>query len=90
MAGNSKDSRCFMKPELKPELAEELSDIPQPSPVARAVSRLKSASMQAARERETLPQPLFWSLFHSQLADIKKLKQQKGLIDALIGFRRGL
>lgn len=57
----------------------------EPSTFAREVERLKAASLKAARERERLPQPLFWSLFHSKLKDLKREKELKRLLDDLLG-----
>lgn len=51
-----------------------------PSDVALRLQELKSSTMRAARERARLPQPLFWSLFH---AEIKELKRKKALARTL-------
>lgn len=57
----------------------------EPSDIARAVSRLKNASFRTANERERVPQPLFWSLFASELQTIKKKKKQQRLLTELFG-----
>ena len=53
------------------------------SPIARAVARLKEVSFNAARERERLPQPLFWSVFGHELQRIKKEKKALRLLAEL-------
>ena len=57
----------------------------QRSEIAEAVERLKSATVSAADKRSRLPQPLFWSLFASEIANIKKKKSLKRTVDALLG-----
>ena len=57
----------------------------QPSAIAQSVARLKSASFRAARERERVPQPLFWSLFAAQLEEIKAHKRTRRLLSDLFG-----
>ena len=56
-----------------------------PSDVAQTLAKLKEAGMKAAREREHLPQPLFWSLFHSQIAEVRRKKDMKRALDKLLG-----
>ena len=70
------------------ESAQEERDgasVAEQSDIARAVSRLKEASFRTARERERVPQPLFWSLFSSELQSIKKRKRQQRLLTELFG-----
>ena len=50
------------------------------SATAREVSKLQETIRRLVDEREVLPQPLFWSLFNSRLADIKKQKEVARLL----------
>jgi hypothetical protein len=52
--------------------------------VAKEINRLKIATIEASKERERLPQPLFWSLFHSALADVRAAKERDRLINDLL------
>lgn len=50
-------------------------DTPQsrePSELAQRINRLKKSVLDSVRERERLPQPLFWSLFNHEIQDIKR------------------
>ena len=68
-----------------PLISETAGEPFEPSSVARAVERLKAVSFKTAREREQVPQPLFWSLFHAQLKDIKAKKRESRLLSELFG-----
>ena len=48
----------------------------EPSDVCLSVRRLQGSAMKAIASRERLPQPLFWSLFHSEIAEIKRVKER--------------
>jgi hypothetical protein len=74
-----------VKSSADPLVADTGEDALEPSSVARAVERLKAASFKTAREREQVPQPLFWSLFHAQLQDIKAKKREARLLSELFG-----
>ena len=54
------------------------------SGVAKEIQRLKTATIRAAQNRERLPQPLFWSLFHSSLKEVREAKEQERLISDLL------
>lgn len=54
------------------------------SHVAREIKRLKAASFSAASKRERLPQPLFWSLFHSALDDLRSSKKRSRKLNELL------
>jgi hypothetical protein len=56
-----------------------------PSPIAKEIQRLKEKTIQATRDRERLPQPLFWSLFRSQLDLIREEKRMKRAVDLVFG-----
>ena len=45
-------------------------DAVERSRVAEEVEDLRSTILRLAKDRERLPQPLFWSLFNSRLKDI--------------------
>ena len=51
--------------------------VPERSSVAERIERVRSATLKAAEKREHLPQPLFWSLFHAELEEIRKEKKLK-------------
>ena len=46
-----------------------------PSKIARRLDDLKNATLRAIGARERLPQPLFWSLFSSQVEDIRAARR---------------
>ena len=45
-----------------------------PSHMAQKLEQIKELTIAAAQKRSHLPQPLFWSLFHAQLAELKREK----------------
>lgn len=47
----------------------------QPSSIAQKLEQIKELTLAAAQKRSHLPQPLFWSLFHAQLAEVKREKK---------------
>jgi len=67
---------------------DEDDDVPsvvEKSAVAREVESLRETVLRFARERERLPQPLFWSLFNSRIKEIKKNKESDRLIREALG-----
>jgi len=54
------------------------------SPLAEQVARLRSATVSAAGRRERLPQPLFWSLFRSELEEIKRRKARARAVSTVL------
>ena len=55
--------------------------------IARRLARLKAATESAAAKRERLPQPLFWSLFRSQIEELRKDKERARMLrEALEGL----
>ncbi len=56
---------------------------PKQTEIARDLASLKNSVMDAARKRERLPQPLFWSLFHVQIHDIKRRKLRRRLLEQI-------
>ena len=59
---------------------------PEKSAIAQDISNLRDTILRLARDRERLPQPLFWSLFNSRLKDIKKTKEQERLLRESLGI----
>lgn len=57
----------------------------QRSAVANEIAELKKKIQEISEERERLPQPLFWSLFHTRLAAIKRHKEVDRVLSALLG-----
>ena len=45
--------------------------------LSNRLDRLKHATLNAIKRRERLPQPLFWSLFHAEVEDIKAKREKK-------------
>lgn len=76
---------------MKPGVFEDHDDeaesasATEKSAVAREVDDLQKTILRLARERERLPQPLFWSLFNSRLRDIKKHKELSRLLKETLG-----
>lgn len=56
------------------EKSEE-SEETRRSDFSRALEKIKEDTLAAASKRSHLPQPLFWSLFHAQLASLKAEKK---------------
>ena len=50
------------------------SSRPGKTPLALELEQVRDATLRAAAKRDHLPQPLFWSLFHAR---IRELKQEK-------------
>jgi hypothetical protein len=55
------------------------------SAVAANIESLQATVKRLAEERDVLPQPLFWSLFHSRLASIKKQKELSRVVSEALG-----
>lgn len=49
---------------------------PGPTDIARELAQIRSDALAAAGKRSHLPQPLFWSLFHARLAELKSAKKR--------------
>lgn len=45
--------------------------------VAQKLERLRGATLGVLKRRERVPQPLFWSLFHAEVSEIKKRKERE-------------
>lgn len=52
--------------------------------LARKVGRLKESSFRLASQREKLPVPLFWSVFHLEIDSIKKEKHRSRMIRKIV------
>lgn len=67
----------------EPDLQQEApQDSPQ-SEISRRLERLKVATVDAARSRERLPQPLFWSLFRSEIEELRQQKELRRLLQSV-------
>lgn len=55
----------------------------QESPWAQELKRLKTAAWEASSKRERLPQPMFWSLFHSVISSIRRQKAVKRTLESI-------
>jgi|GEM_PF-2448990 len=55
------------------------------SATAKEIADLQEKILKFARNRERLPQPLFWSLFNSRIRDIKKNKELERLLNDVLG-----
>ena len=51
------------------------------SRLAEEIDDLKTTILRLAKDRDRLPQPLFWSLFNSRLKDIKRNKELSRLVN---------
>ncbi len=59
----------------------ETSQALEKSPVSKKLEKLKTVSLKLIATRNTLPQPLFWSLFGHKIEEIraerKKVREKK-------------
>jgi hypothetical protein len=55
------------------------------SSVASNIESLQTTVKRLAEERDVLPQPLFWSLFHTRLSAIKKQKEIARVVSEALG-----
>jgi hypothetical protein len=55
------------------------------SAISANIDNLKATVKRLSEEREVLPQPLFWSLFHSRLSAIKKQKEIERVVGEALG-----
>lgn len=64
-----------------------MSELPHKpkSRIAERISRLFDKSQDAAKKRERLPQPLFWSLFYHEITSIRREKEEKRLVQEILG-----
>ena len=54
------------------------------SELAERVGRLRASAIEACRTRERLPQPLFWSLFHTEAACIREARGRARVVRMLL------
>lgn len=59
-------------------------EAPGPTELAEKLHRLKKAALSAAERRERIPVPLYWSLFHSQVREMRKAKEKERLLRSLL------
>jgi hypothetical protein len=74
-----------MKEELTRDEDTESPEPSEKSAIAREIETLQETVLRFARERERLPQPLFWSLFNSKIKDIKRNKELSRLLKDVLG-----
>jgi hypothetical protein len=55
------------------------------SSIAKEIEGLQSTILRLARDRERLPQPLFWSLFNSRIREIKQSKEVRRVLQEAFG-----
>jgi hypothetical protein len=60
----------------KVPLQPESDPIDNRSEAAVEVCRIKAVAFDVAENRERIPQPLFWSLLHSQLDKIREVRKK--------------
>ncbi len=53
------------------------------SRIAEEIDDLRTTILRLAKDRERLPQPLFWSLFNSRLKNIKRDKELSRLLEGV-------
>ena len=54
------------------------------TPLALEIEQVRDATLKAAAKRQHLPQPLFWSLFHSRIRQLKQEKHNERVIKQAI------
>ena len=55
------------------------------SSIAKEIEGLQGTILRLARDRERLPQPLFWSLFNSRIREIKQNKEVRRVLQEAFG-----
>lgn len=63
--------------EVQDENGNELSGDTDRSFIAERLDRLKRATLDVVNRRERLPQPLFWSLFHTEVDEIREKRRKE-------------
>ena len=76
-------SDLILKSEIS-EVEEEPVRVKEPTPIAEEIRRLQAATLASIEKRERLPQPLFWSLFHSELEKVRRAKKQERLLQEVL------
>lgn len=73
--------------QTKPVLHEEdeSSVAAEKSSIAKEIEGLQTTILRLARDRERLPQPLFWSLFNSRIREIKQNKEVRRVLQEAFG-----
>ncbi len=71
--------------EEKPTTVDgEVVEPPGRTELSERLHRLKKAALTAADRRERIPVPLYWSLFHSQVRDVRKVRAHQRLVRCLL------
>ncbi len=58
------------------ELRSDVPEGPGPSKMASRIQRLRSSSLKAFETRKRVPHTLFWSLFRSEIEDLRSRKEK--------------
>lgn len=74
-----------MKPKAHNNEESESEIVTEKSAIAKEIETLQETILRLARDRERLPQPLFWSLFNSRITDIKRNKELSRLLKDVLG-----
>ena len=69
------------------EVEDELPLEPGPTDIAQELAKIKADTIEAAGKRSHLPQPLFWSLFHARLAELKSAKKQVRALQEIFSIK---
>lgn len=56
---------------------EDFTSPSGPTLLAKRLRRLKSAAWTVTESRERVPQPFFWSLFHSEVDTLRKRRAEQ-------------
>lgn len=82
--GATNVKKAALQPEFPAEEVEEDVAPVAPSPIAAEIAELQSSIKRAMGKRERLPQPMFWSLFHSRIKDIRKRRELKRVLSQFL------
>lgn len=59
-------------------------EVPVPPTLAEKLKRIQRVTVDAFDRRGRVPQPLFWSLFHSEIKQLRKEKELKRVLDEIL------
>ncbi len=78
--------RATRERETEEEQAElEVGQQATRSALASEIQELKASIDRAISKRERLPQPMFWSLFHSRIKSIRERREISRLLGDIFG-----
>ena len=70
---------------LDSQIEEGPGEDVRPTALAEEIRGLKASIDRALGKRERLPQPMFWSLFHSRIKDIRRKRELTRVLDGVFG-----